>query len=124
MIREITRNDRDSFLRLSDEFYKSEAVLHDIPAAYHEAAFDELMRSKEYASAYMIEWDPTAWCRRTISTICATAACAAWASCCKTSSASAFPAWSGSSGSGWGIGGLWKIRRYYFTDRRMGADFR
>ena len=33
MIREITRNDRDSFLRLSDEFYKSEAVLHDIPAA-------------------------------------------------------------------------------------------
>ena len=57
MIREITRNDRDSFLRLSDEFYKSEAVLHDIPAAYHEAAFDELMRSKEYASAYMIEWE-------------------------------------------------------------------
>ena len=30
----------------------------------------------------------------------ATAACAAWVSCCKTSSASAFPAWSGSSGSG------------------------
>ena len=57
MIREITRNDRDSFLRLSDEFYKSEAVLHDIPAAYLEAAFDELMRSKEYASAYMIEWE-------------------------------------------------------------------
>ena len=57
MIREITRNDRDSFLRLSDEFYKSEAVLHDIPAAYHEAAFDELMRSNEYASAYMIEWE-------------------------------------------------------------------
>ena len=57
MIREIPRNDRDSFLRLSDEFYKSEAVLHDIPAAYHEAAFDELMRSKKYASAYMIEWE-------------------------------------------------------------------
>ena len=30
----------------------------------------------------------------------ATAACAAWASCCRTSSASAFPAWSGSFGSG------------------------
>ena len=55
MIREITRNDRDIFLRLSEEFYKSDAVLHDIPAEFHEAAFDELMRSKEYASAYMIE---------------------------------------------------------------------
>ena len=29
----------------------------------------------------------------------ATAACAAWASCCRTSSASAFPVWSGSSAS-------------------------
>ena len=37
---------------------------------------------------------------RTTLTIWATAACAAWASCCKTSSASALAAWSGSSGSG------------------------
>ncbi len=36
---------------------------------------------------------------RTTSTTWATAGCAAWASCCRTSSASAFPAWSASSAS-------------------------
>ena len=43
----------------------------------------------------------TMWASPTISTIWATAASVRWASCCKTSSASASPAWSGSSGSGW-----------------------
>ena len=41
----------------------------------------------------------TASAIRTISTTSATAVCAAWASCCRTSSASAFPVWSASSAS-------------------------
>ena len=38
---------------------------------------------------------PTGWAPPTTSTTWATAACAAWASCCRTSSASASAAWSG-----------------------------
>ena len=48
---------------------------------------------------YMNGSGPRHWSTRMTSTIWATAACAAWASCCKTSSASALAAWSGSSGS-------------------------
>lgn len=55
MIRKITRQDKDDFIRLSVQFYRSEAVMHDIPEAYHVAAFEEIMRSNAYAAAYMIE---------------------------------------------------------------------
>lgn len=57
MIRKITEGDREDFLRLSEEFYASSAVLHPIPAAYHARTFDELMRSREYADGYMLEAD-------------------------------------------------------------------
>lgn len=55
MVRKITRADRDAFLRLSEMFYASPAVMHTVPKAYHERAFEELMRSDEYADGYILE---------------------------------------------------------------------
>ncbi len=55
MVRKITQKDRSEFLRLSEMFYASPAVMHNVPAAYHEKAFEELMRSDEYAEGYILE---------------------------------------------------------------------
>ena len=57
MVRKITRADQDAFLRLSEIFYASAAVMHNIPEDYHKKAFEELMRSDEYAEGYILETD-------------------------------------------------------------------
>ena len=55
MIRKIEAKDRADFLALSEQFYQSSAVSHPIPRAFHEDAFEELMRSDEYAEGFMLE---------------------------------------------------------------------
>ena len=57
MIRKLERKDKDLFLRLTRDFYASDAVLHSIPDAYHINAFEEMMRSEQYAEGYLIEQD-------------------------------------------------------------------
>lgn len=57
MIRKLERKDKDLFLRLTRDFYASDAVLHSIPDAYHINAFEEMMRSEQYAEGYFIEQD-------------------------------------------------------------------
>ena len=56
-IRKITPADRAVYLQLSDEFYRSEAVLHPVPAEYFERSFEELMRSEDYLLCYLLEWE-------------------------------------------------------------------
>ena len=56
-IRKIEAKDKEAFLAMSREFYASSAVLHDIPEEYHESCFAELMRSEDYARAYVLQWD-------------------------------------------------------------------
>ncbi len=55
MIRKITQKDRDVFLSMSEMFYSSPAVLHPVPASFHEETFCTLMRSDEYALGYLLE---------------------------------------------------------------------
>ena len=57
MVRRIEERDRDDFFRLSAQFYDSPAVLHPIPAGYHEKTFEEMMRSRAYADGCMLEAD-------------------------------------------------------------------
>ena len=57
MVRRIEEGDRDDFFRLSAQFYDSPAVLHPIPAGYHEKTFEEMMRSRAYADGCMLEED-------------------------------------------------------------------
>ena len=56
-IRPITQKDKEIFLTLSAEFYNSPAVLSPIKAEYHENAFNELMRSRDYLDCFILEYD-------------------------------------------------------------------
>lgn len=55
MIRNIRPSDREVYLRMVADFYRSPGVLHPIPAAHAERTFDELMRSTAYAEAFIFE---------------------------------------------------------------------
>ncbi|MDO5518872.1 MAG: GNAT family N-acetyltransferase [bacterium] len=57
MIRKITDQDKESYIKLASEFYKTDAVLHDVPREYFENTFQELMRSETYAVAYIMEYE-------------------------------------------------------------------
>lgn len=57
MFRKITAADREDYLRLAHDFYHSEAVLHPVPDAYLERAFDEMMRSEAYLTGLIFEWE-------------------------------------------------------------------
>ena len=53
--RPIAPDDREAFLALCRAFYAGDAVLHPIPDRCHVRTFDELMRSRDYIEAFMIE---------------------------------------------------------------------
>lgn len=55
MIRKVGPGDRDAYLKMAGEFYASDAVAHTLPARHFENTFAELMRSDEYAEAYLFE---------------------------------------------------------------------
>lgn len=57
MIRALQKEDRELFLSLSEQFYHSAAVLHPIPHAYHEDAFDAIVGGSPYAAGYVVEAD-------------------------------------------------------------------
>ncbi|HBN82141.1 MAG TPA: N-acetyltransferase, partial [Ruminococcaceae bacterium] len=57
MIRRMERKDREEYLKMTGEFYASDAVLHKIPLKYRSDAFEELMRSEDYITAYLLEQD-------------------------------------------------------------------
>lgn len=89
MFRPIRPEDEAIFLQFSEQFYHSPAVLHPIPASYHRATFEELMRSDTYLSCYLFEVNgqPVGYAltNRTFSTK-PEAPCSGWKSCicCRT----------------------------------------
>jgi ribosomal protein S18 acetylase RimI-like enzyme len=58
-IRKITPSDRLEYLKMSEEFYHSDAVIAPIPMSYVENTFNELMRSDTYLFCYIIEHNGT-----------------------------------------------------------------
>ncbi len=54
MIRKLNQNDRSLYLRLTREFYDSDAVLAPVPEEYRVATFEELLRSDAYAQCYFL----------------------------------------------------------------------
>lgn len=57
MIRKMTENDRELYIRMAEEFYSSDAVLHPIPHEYLERTADEALRSDTYAEIYLLEYE-------------------------------------------------------------------
>jgi GNAT superfamily N-acetyltransferase len=55
LIRPVSPRDRDGYILMARDFYSTGAVMKKIPDECFERAFGELMRSDEYAKAYMIE---------------------------------------------------------------------
>lgn len=56
-IRPIEQKDKEIFLTMSEEFYNSPAVISPIKHEYHENAFNELMRSRDYLDCFILEYD-------------------------------------------------------------------
>ena len=54
MIRPATTDDRGILREMFDEFYHSDAVLHPVPAAYHEAALDDLFSEGTGQSCFLL----------------------------------------------------------------------
>lgn len=54
-IRELQAKDRDVFIQMVDDFYHSEAVLHDIPKENILHTVDLLMEGTPYAKGYLFE---------------------------------------------------------------------
>lgn len=54
MIRPATGADRGILREMFDEFYRSDAVLHPLPAAYHEAALDDLFSEGTSQSCFLL----------------------------------------------------------------------
>ena len=54
-IRKILSSDKDEFIKMSREFYESDAVLESIDDEFHFKTFDELMRSDVYLECYVFE---------------------------------------------------------------------
>lgn len=55
MIREAEEKDYGTYMELTKEFYESGAVLHPIPESNRKATWKEVMRSKDYVQAYILE---------------------------------------------------------------------
>ena len=57
MIRPVTSADRAVLRGMLAEFYDTDAVLHPLPASYHDAALDELVRPDSLQRACLLEQD-------------------------------------------------------------------
>ena len=55
MIRPMNKNDRGTFLIMTNAFYASAAVHEPVPQRYHAAAFDAMMSGDGFVEGYMLE---------------------------------------------------------------------
>lgn len=55
MFRPITEADRAAYLQMSRDFYLSDAVTHDIPAAHRERTLQALLTGTPYAAGFLLE---------------------------------------------------------------------
>lgn len=58
-IRPIQKNDYDSFLKLIDEFYHSEAVLHPVDPKNYSVTFDRCINADPFTACYVYDQDGT-----------------------------------------------------------------
>ncbi len=57
MVRRLEKGDKELYLKMSHEFYNSDAVLHSVPDENFEKTFQELMKSDLYAEAFILSLD-------------------------------------------------------------------
>ena len=57
MIREITPDDRDEYIKMAEDFYGSDAVSHQIPKENFEKAFEAAINNNPFIRLYIIEFN-------------------------------------------------------------------
>lgn len=57
LIRKIRPEDREIYLQMAREFYHSEAVLRPVPERHFSDAFEEMMRSEDYLTGLIFEYE-------------------------------------------------------------------
>ena len=51
------KSDKELFLKMTRSFYNSESVLFDIPEQFHLKTFNEMMKSDQYLTGYILMKD-------------------------------------------------------------------
>jgi len=57
MIRKIRKEDKSFYFDMAKNFYSSDAVYHNVPEKHIINTFNELMRSDNYATGYIMEYE-------------------------------------------------------------------
>ena len=57
VIRRINRKDHDEFIKMSVEFYNSDAVIKSVPNEYHEKAFTDILTDNTYVDCFIFDCD-------------------------------------------------------------------
>ncbi len=55
MIRPFIKEDKETFIKLADEFYNSPACLHTVPHENFEKTFEEVINNSPFTKGYMLE---------------------------------------------------------------------
>jgi diamine N-acetyltransferase len=57
MIRKMIPEDKEQYIAMSKEFYRSDAVLHDIPEDNFRSTFDVIISDSPYADGYVFDYE-------------------------------------------------------------------
>ena len=55
LIRRIKETDRDIYMRMTEEFYSSPAVLHTVPEKFRSDTFEEIIKGSPFADCLLFE---------------------------------------------------------------------
>lgn len=54
-IRKLSKNDHDEFIKMSIDFYNSDAVIQSVPTEFHEKAFNDVLTDNTYVDCFIFE---------------------------------------------------------------------
>lgn len=57
MIRKILHDDKTEYIKMTEDFYSSPAVLSPVPKSHFEITFDELMKGSAFTEGFIFECD-------------------------------------------------------------------
>lgn len=57
MVRKIKAEDKEIYIKMAHDFYRTSAVDHPVPDSYLEKTFEECMKSSTYAELFILEWE-------------------------------------------------------------------
>jgi len=56
-IRKLSKNDHGEFIKMSVDFYNSDAVIQAVPIEFHEKAFNDVLTDNTYVDCFIFEYN-------------------------------------------------------------------